>query len=167
MTKQKTNWLSQKAIDLLSEAAKDKDAWKDAMRDPLTFLGKNGEILSKGTELRLYENDWDPRNLSLHESVLDAGLPQPNAPVGGGAPTCPPGQLPYKTIRQEKVCLKWGIDLGALEWIADDSNPLSGHFGHPNATTICLEELVTEVSAWVCLRPIKVVLQRPTLQTPT
>ena len=132
------------------------------MRDPLAFLSKNGEILVKGTDLRLYENDWDPKNLSFHESELDPGLPLPNAPVGGDAPICPPGQRPYKTIRQEKVCVKWGIDRGALEWIADE-----GRFGYPNATKICLQELVTEVSVWACLTPIKVVFEKPTLQRPT
>src|SRR4051794_20168224 len=102
MKKQKTNSLSPKAIDLLREAAKDKNTWREAMRDPVAFLSKNGEILAKGTDLRLYENDWDPKDLSFHESELETGLPLPNAPVGGGAPICPPGQLPYKTIGKYK-----------------------------------------------------------------
>ena len=127
------------------------------MRDPLAFLSKNGEILPKGMDLRLYENDWDPKNLSFHEFELDTTLPLPGAPVGGetGVTSCPAGQRRYKTLQKRFVCIKKGVSKGSLEWIADDSNPRAGHFGYPNSMEVCLQWMETEVWVWVCLRAIE------------
>jgi hypothetical protein len=155
--------LTQSAIELLRTAAKNEKAWKKAMRDPLGFLSENDHPLPGGSELTLYEADWNTDDLSFHVSELDLtqrnrsdSAPRNRVPIAGDPPnepiSCPPGQRPFKTIRRETICVKRGFYQGPIEWVTGGGDPRYGHWER-QSTEICLQWLDTEVSVWEC-RPL-------------
>jgi hypothetical protein len=164
LQQESTDSLTQEAINLLRKAAKDEKTWGNAMRDPISFLSENGEILTKGSDLTLYENDWDPKKLAFHISELDAT----NAPrmdqisvgrpivVETGVTSCPPGQRRYKTVKRMTVCIKQGVYKGPPAWVPNGSDPRYGHWEFPAAQEVCLQSIETEVWFWFCLRPIPI-----------
>jgi hypothetical protein len=168
LRQESTDSLTQEAINLLCKAAKDEKTWGNAMRDPVGFLSENDEILTKGSDLTLYENDWDPKKLAFHVSELDEtkkydAAPRMNQiPVGGpivaetGVTSCPPGQRRFKTVKKMTVCIKKGVYKGPPEWVPTGPDPQNGHFEFPAAQEVCLQSIETEIWVWECLTPIPI-----------
>ncbi len=169
MQKQLTNLLSNKASDLLTKAAKNEKTWKKAMRDPLGFLSENGEGLPNGTELTLYEADWDPKNPSFHVSELDA--PKEGSSGFLRKPTlrnhtspgisCPYGQIPFKTLRTVTVCYAKGFIKGPPVWVPNGSDPRYGHWEF-SVQEFCLLSGEEEIWVWECFPLIPLQLEKIT-----
>src|SRR4051794_7701126 len=118
--KKLNDWeLPEKAISALRQAAKKRNIWRTAMRDPVRFLAERQIDLPKGTELKLYEAAYDPKKLSIQESEFAVAsspisLRMLMPPIPLDSLGCPAGTLPIRTIEVRTTCVKFGIYRGPL-----------------------------------------------------
>lgn len=156
--------LSAEAISVLRRAATNTRTWQAAQRDPKAFLRERGVLLPDDLHLELYELKVPPSGLTVLAGDLksapsdDARASTQFMTTSSGRDAwwasthegCPLGTYPFKTTRQEWVCLRKGrASTGVAEWVPGPNGNHDGHFER-QTIDVCLQSEVRTVQVTDC-----------------